>query len=160
MDMQFSSTPITGKHVLAAMVAFFGVIIAVNFTMATLAATSWTGLEVKNSYVASQDYNRRLAEIERQRDTGWSSRLDRQGDRLTFTISDADGRPLDVQSVNATFRRPVNESDDFAVEFTKSAPGTFQARQPVQPGLWDLAIELTGPKAQTYRRIFRFQVKG
>ncbi len=38
------------------MVAFFGVIIAVNVTMATIAIASWTGLVVQNSYVASQEF--------------------------------------------------------------------------------------------------------
>ena len=41
------------------MLAFFGVIIAVNVVMATLASTSWTGLVVENSYVASQEFNRK-----------------------------------------------------------------------------------------------------
>ena len=44
----------TGFHMLACMIVFFGVIVAVNLTMATLASQSWTGLVVKNSYVASQ----------------------------------------------------------------------------------------------------------
>ena len=47
----------TGRHMAIIMVAFFGVIIAVNLTMATLASRSWTGLVVKNSYVESQKFN-------------------------------------------------------------------------------------------------------
>ena len=39
----------TGYHMLAIMVAFFGVVIAVNLTMATFASRSWTGLVVENS---------------------------------------------------------------------------------------------------------------
>ncbi|TGV41583.1 cytochrome oxidase, partial [bacterium M00.F.Ca.ET.168.01.1.1] len=34
----------TGRHMLVIILAFFGVVIAVNLTMATLASTSWTGL--------------------------------------------------------------------------------------------------------------------
>ena len=49
----------TGRHMLAIMLAFFGVIIAVNLVMATLASKSWTGLVVKNTYVASQQFNRK-----------------------------------------------------------------------------------------------------
>ncbi|RWK14298.1 FixH family protein, partial [Mesorhizobium sp.] len=47
----------TGRHMLAIILAFFGVVIAVNLTMATLANTSWTGLVVENTYVASQQFN-------------------------------------------------------------------------------------------------------
>ena len=47
----------TGRHMLAIMLAFFGTIIAVNLVMAIFASRSWTGLVVKNSYVASQEFN-------------------------------------------------------------------------------------------------------
>ena len=49
-----------GKHVLTGFLLFFGVIIAVNFTMARLASTTWTRLVVKNSYVASQKFKSEL----------------------------------------------------------------------------------------------------
>ena len=52
----------TGKHMLVIMFAFFGVIIAVNLTMATFAHTSWSGLVVQNSYVAGQHFNRKAEE--------------------------------------------------------------------------------------------------
>jgi nitrogen fixation protein FixH len=47
----------TGWHMLGIMVAFFGVIIAVNLTMAYNAIHSWSGLVVQNTYVASQEFN-------------------------------------------------------------------------------------------------------
>ena len=49
---------LTGRHVLIITLAAFGVIIAVNLVMAFLAVGSFPGLEVKNSYVASQDFDR------------------------------------------------------------------------------------------------------
>lgn len=51
----------TGRHMLAIMLAFFGVIIAVNGVMATFATRSWSGLVVENTYVASQQFNERAA---------------------------------------------------------------------------------------------------
>ncbi|MGO4840209.1 FixH family protein, partial [Rhizobiaceae sp. 2RAB30] len=65
----------TGRHMLAIMVAFFGTIIAVNVTMATLAGRSWTGFVVKNSYVASQEFNRKAEQGRAQAALGWESRL-------------------------------------------------------------------------------------
>ena len=50
----------TGWHMAITMIAFFGVIISVNLTMAILASSTWTGLIVKNGYVASQDRVTRL----------------------------------------------------------------------------------------------------
>ncbi len=52
-----TSGAFTGWHMLGIMVAFFGVIIAVNITMAYKAVSSWSGLVVKNTYVASQEFN-------------------------------------------------------------------------------------------------------
>lgn len=47
----------TGYHMIACVVSFFAVIIFANVTMAWFASSSWTGLVVKNSYVASQQFN-------------------------------------------------------------------------------------------------------
>lgn len=44
---------LTGRHVLLMFVAGFGIIIAVNLTLAFSAVRTFPGLEVKNSYVAS-----------------------------------------------------------------------------------------------------------
>ena len=44
--------PFTGRHMAAIMVAFFGVVIAVNVYMARLATSTFTGVVVENSYVA------------------------------------------------------------------------------------------------------------
>lgn len=52
----------TGRHMLAIMIAFFGVIIAVNVTMAVMAGRSWTGIVVEDTYIASQEFNSRVAE--------------------------------------------------------------------------------------------------
>ena len=50
----------TGRHMLVLMLAFFGVVVAVNLLMATLATRTFGGTVVDNSYVASQRYNRWL----------------------------------------------------------------------------------------------------
>ena len=50
----------SGRHMLLTMLAFFGVIIGVNLTMAWFARSSWTGLVVENSYVASQEFNAKM----------------------------------------------------------------------------------------------------
>ncbi|TIU14500.1 MAG: cytochrome oxidase, partial [Mesorhizobium sp.] len=65
----------TGRHMLATILAFFGVVIAVNLTMATFASTSWTGLVVENTYVASQQFNRKAEEGRAQAALGWTGKL-------------------------------------------------------------------------------------
>ena len=60
----------TGKHMLLLAVGFFGVIISVNVLMAVLSATSWTGLVVQNSYVASQEFETRRVAHDAQQAAG------------------------------------------------------------------------------------------
>ena len=59
---------ITGRTMTAILCAFFGVVIAVNILMATIATRTFGGVVVENSYVASQEYNGWLAQSRRQRD--------------------------------------------------------------------------------------------
>ena len=63
---------ITGWHAAAGLVAFFGLVIAVTLTMAVYATTTFGGVVVDNSYVASQKYNGWLKAAERQRALGWT----------------------------------------------------------------------------------------
>ncbi len=51
------ASPITGFKVLMFAVAAFGTIIAVNVFMAYKAVSTFPGLEVANSYVASQTFD-------------------------------------------------------------------------------------------------------
>ena len=63
-----TSTPgeMTGRKIAAIFVLFFGVIMAVNFTMASFASSTFGGVVVPNSYVASQKYNDWLAAAREQ----------------------------------------------------------------------------------------------
>lgn len=55
--MTATTNPFTGKRMTAIFVAGFGIVIAVNLTMAMMAVGSFHGTVVDNSYVASQHYN-------------------------------------------------------------------------------------------------------
>ena len=65
--------PFTGRHMALILVAGFGIVIAVNFLMAYLAARDFGGVVVENSYVASQNYNSWLKEADAQRQLGWEA---------------------------------------------------------------------------------------
>lgn len=151
--------PITGRHVLIAMTAFFGVIVAVNMTMAVFASRSWTGLEVKNSYVASQDYNAKLAIADRQRARGWQSRLMREGNVLKLTVATSSGHAVGGAKIEARLRRPVQESDDRVLVFQETAPGAYRALAPPRSGSWDVDVLVYSKGEEPYRQVFRIFVK-
>ena len=75
-------------------VSFFGVIIAVNIVLAVFATRSWTGLVVKNSYVASQDFNKLQAKTDRQKAKGWQSELVVEKTGVVLRFRDREGESL------------------------------------------------------------------
>ena len=71
MSMASTQKEIKGGHVLAMLTAFFGVIFGVNFLLAYLANSTWSGLVVENGYVASQNFDKDLAKAKAQEALGW-----------------------------------------------------------------------------------------
>ncbi|WP_310534008.1 FixH family protein [Novosphingobium sp.] len=128
----------TGRHMAAVMICFFGVIVAVNFTMATLASRSFGGQVVDNSYVASQKFNTWLDEAAKEKALGWTSKARRLDDNR---IAIAFAGKKDV-AISATARHPLGleKSKDFT--FERGADGTFVSRETLAPGRWTLRIEV------------------
>jgi nitrogen fixation protein FixH len=141
----------TGKHMLAIMLAFFGVIIAVNVTMATFARTSWSGLVVQNSYVAGQHFNRLAEEGRAQAALGWTPAFAIEGGVLRFALTDADGKPVRLESGTAALRRPVGD-------------GALEAALGVADGAWIVEVHATaGAEAgleRPWRETRRIQLHG
>jgi nitrogen fixation protein FixH len=149
----------TGRHMLVLMVVFFGVVIAVNLTLAVLASRTWSGLEVANSYVASQNYNEEIAAARRQDGLGWTSGLAVGGDGLVLSLSDGAGRPVAGAEVSADLRRPVHEREDTRTRFVWTHGGEYRADTPA-PGAWRVEIEARAPGGRRYRQLFRITVGG
>lgn len=99
---------ITGRHVLVGFVAAFSLIISVNLVLAWSAVKTFPGLEVKNSYVASQQFDERRAA---QEALGWTVRAEHAGDELRLLITDKYG-PVSVSSIDATVGRATHVYDD------------------------------------------------
>jgi nitrogen fixation protein FixH len=111
----------TGRHMLFIMLAFFGTIIAVNLTMATLANRSWTGLVVKNTYVASQQFNEKAALAREQQALGWRGELTIADGTVSYRLTDRSGDPVPVEAVRMILRRPVSEQGDLTLELARAA---------------------------------------
>ncbi|MCP5081382.1 MAG: cytochrome oxidase [Alphaproteobacteria bacterium] len=154
-----SGTEFTGKHMLFMMLAFFGVVIGVNLIMATFASSTWTGLIVKNSYVASQDFNAKLEKARTQDALGWTSTAALNGRELSLKILDAEGNPLNALNVVARVYRPVAEAEDHDVALTAQGAGAYGAKVGLGAGLWEVSVLATDRGDRTYEQIFRFIVK-
>ena len=135
-DSQKREFRLTGWHVLAITVSAFAVIITVNVVMAYNAIRTFPGLEVQNSYVASQGFNQRLAE---QRALGWTTDVNFVGGRLSIAITDRDGAPAPVHSITAILGRPTTQRDDRTLELTYR-DGAFVADVAADYGNWELTL--------------------
>lgn len=158
MSVQPKHDQITGKHVAIVMVAFFAVIVAVNFTMAGLATSSWTGLVVKNSYVASQGFNQELEKARVQSALGWTSRLVVEPDRIVVHLTDRNGEPALLPQAELVIGRPAFEQMDRVLKLVHQGSGLYAASVILDPGLWMARLESTNGD-QPFRQDFRFTVK-
>jgi len=139
-DVAKTGTQFTGHKMLAVMLSFFGVIIAVNMTMAWFATNSWTGLVVKNSYVASQEYNAHLAQARAQTKRGWQSSLSYADGVIRFRLSDRAGAPLDLERHQIKLGRPAFEQEDIETTLQRVKPGIYELKQTLNPGTWAIRI--------------------
>jgi nitrogen fixation protein FixH len=130
---------LTGWHVLAIFGGAFAVIISVNLVLAWNAVRTFPGLEVKNSYVASQTFDARRAS---QEALGWSVRADATGDTVILAITDADGRPVQVSSLDATLGRATEIKDDRRPDFQFNGTA-YIAQETLPGGNWNIRMTAT-----------------
>lgn len=135
----------TGWHMLATLVLFFGTVIAVNVTMATLATRTFGGVVVENSYVASQEFNGWLKEARDQARLGWTARALTKDQRaeveLTRSTRDS-SEPLNGARVTATARHPLGRMPDVDLIFDQIGPGRYIAHAPLPAGRWRLHLSV------------------
>jgi len=129
---------LTGRKVLAITVGFFAVIIAVNLFMAFNAVGTFPGLEVKNSYVASQAFDRnRVA----QEALGWDVAATIEGETLLLSINDSHGDAVAPTSIEATLGRATHVRDDQTLAFTQTSNGSHSAHVgTLAGGNWNLRL--------------------
>lgn len=140
--------PLTGRGMLLVFVSLFGIIIGVNIVMAVTAVRSFPGVEVANSYVASQQFDRDRAA---QQALGWTVAPVYEDGRLSVKISDAQGLPAPVQALNITVSRPTQKRDDVTPQMRYSG-GLWVADLPLAPGSWVLHLEAEASDGTRFRQ--------
>jgi nitrogen fixation protein FixH len=125
---------ITGKHVLIGTVSAFSVIIGVNLFMAYSAVRTFPGLEVKNSYVASQSFN---ADKASQEALGWTVDATDRNEKLYVTIRGKDGAPVQVKSIAGTLGRATNVTQDQTPEFVFDGTSYVAETGALDAGNWN-----------------------
>ncbi len=126
---------LTGWHVLAIFVGGFSVIVAANLTLAFNAVSTFPGLEVKNSYLASQQFN---AARDAQEALDWDVRAYTDRGALVLDIA-KDGEPVQPKIVSATFGRATHVGEDQTPIFVFDG-NAHRAPVQVRPGNWNLRL--------------------
>ncbi|HMO06783.1 MAG TPA: FixH family protein [Paracoccaceae bacterium] len=148
--------PITGRQVLLFTIGAFGVIVAVNLTMAWKAVSTFPGLEVKNSYVASQGWN---AARDAQAALGWRLTQEYRDGVLTLRFTDAAGLPAPVASVAALVGRATAAQDDMVPDLRYEG-GVYVADAPLKPGRWMVRVEARAADGTAFRQRLTLTVRG
>ena len=145
----------TGWHMLGLMVGGFGIIIAVNLTLAWNAIATFPGLETRNSYVVSQQFE---AERAAQRALQWNATAAIEGGVLTVSILDAAGAPVQADVVRATLGRATHTGEDSTPVFGWNGTA-LTAPVNAKDGYWNLRIEMIAPDGTSFRRRFPITAK-
>lgn len=130
---------LTGRGVFAIFASGFAVIITVNLALAYNAVATFPGLEVKNSYVASQEFDiRRNA----QENLAWDVRADAKDGLVILEIKDANGAPVQVAKLDAVIGRATHVKDDLTPDFAFDG-SAYVARATLAAGNWNIRMKAT-----------------
>ncbi len=126
----------TGRHAAMVFVGAFGIIFAVNIALAVNAVRTFPGLEVRNSYVASQTFDvRRDAQLA----LGWEVQAVAQDGRVFLSITDRDGKPVEVAALTVVLGRATHVKDDMVPEFVFDGQA-YVAQAELAPGNWNIRM--------------------
>lgn len=138
---------LTGWHVFTVFATGFGIIIAVNLTLALSAVQTFPGLEVQNSYVAGQAFDRDRAA---QEALGWDVKAHLSGERLVLRFS-KDGRSVTPTIEKAVFGRATSVAADQRPDF-KFDGEAFYAQVVAGPRNWNLRILARAPNGTRFQQ--------
>lgn len=123
---------LSGRHVLLALIAFFGTVFIANFAFIYLAVNSFPGEHEEKSYLQGLRYNERLDQRAQQEALGWTasiSRAELDDAKLVIEIdySDDAGLGLSRLEVSGSLSRPVDDDLDQVLVFESIGAGRYRA---------------------------------
>lgn len=140
-------TEIKGWHVFGGFALAFGIIIAVNLTLAYKAVSTFPGLEVRNSYVASQSFDKdRAAQLA----LGWEVSAYIKDNELVLNIA-RDQQPLSPKIDSAILGRATHVGQDQFPEFTFDGQ-SLRAPVNAASGNWNLRLRARGENGALFQQ--------
>jgi nitrogen fixation protein FixH len=160
MTTSSGSREFTGWHMLAVLGLFFGTIVSVNMWLAYQAGATWTGLVVKNTYVESQNFDRRRVALKAQMAAGWQTKFRYQDGLIVVDVSNSKARLPGGLSVVAMIGRPVQEGEDHVLHLDQIGIGQYAQSAALGTGLWEAFVTVRDSQgAELSSQEFRFHVE-
>ncbi|WBQ13160.1 FixH family protein [Hyphomonadaceae bacterium BL14] len=136
---------LTGWHVLAILLAFFGVVFSVNGFFITSALTTFTGEEATRAYVRGLEYNAVLDARRAQAELGWSAAVNVADGRVLVSVTDPDGAPVGGLDLSGELRRPGDPLLDRPLTFSEIRAGVYAAQsEDMVIGRWLVRVRAAG----------------
>lgn len=146
---------IHGGHVALIFGTAFAVIVSVNLVLAVSAVRTFPGLEVKNSYVASQTFD---ADRAAQLALDWDVTVSYDGDKLFLEFRDANG-PVNATISSATVGRATNVSQDFEPDFQFDGIRFSAEARELPAGNWNLRLKAVSKDGTRFQQRIPFLVE-
>lgn len=147
---------LTGRHVFAITASAFAVIIGVNLFLAVKAVSTFPGLEVQNSYVASQGFNDRKAA---QEALGWQIAPNYADGRIDLAFTDRDGIPVQVQALEVLIGRTTSTVDDAQPTFQRMGD-VYSADLHLARGKWMVKVTAQSMEGTLFEHRSELFVRG
>jgi nitrogen fixation protein FixH len=139
---------LTGRDVLIICLLSFGVIIGVNVIMAVQAVRTFPGVEVQNSYVASQSFE---SDRKAQQALGWGLKTSYSDGRLQLVFSDGTGTKVMPEGLTVLLGRTTEAADDQTLTL-RPEDGKLVADIALEPGKWMLRVEGKSANGTSFRQ--------
>lgn len=146
----------TGRHVAMVFCGAFGIIISVNLFLAFSAVNTFPGLEVKNSYVASQEFDTRR---DAQTALGWDVGAEYSDGKVSLSINDKAGNPVELAALEAILGRATHVKDDRVPAFTFDGTA-YVAPADLAGGNWNIRMKATALDGTEFIQRVVLYVKG
>lgn len=152
---------LTGRHVLIAVLAFFGTVFLVNGIFLYSALSTYTGIVAQEPYRKGLQYNQRIAAAELQDQLGWQADAALVPERgLSLVLRDRQGGPVSGLFVSGVLGRPSTNQHDRSVTLTEVEPGRYVV--PVDglpPGAWLIDLQAVWIGAENKEPVFRLRTR-
>lgn len=155
---------LTGRHVLMMLIAFFGVIFAVNGVFLYAAISTFDGTDTSSAYQKGIDYNTTIAESEEQARRGWKGVVSPVAgaggrvERIAFGLTDAGGKPLTGLRAEAFLARPATAREDHTVALVEAGGGRYEtSAEGLAAGGWVIAVTVREPESSGGKVVYRMK---